>query len=257
MKTMIQKYLCLLLFASMIILIQTNLPGMIIWGILTGICLFRFNKQTKQFIFTTILFGFGFFLYLITKDHVPFPILGFERLLLVFQIIPLIIMFLILKQPISFYGNAPKWNELIWFPFLWSGFHSITVKKFLFVAISINLLSLAPFYYDNLGILLERAVIGILLFSVINATLEELIWRGLLLKLISTQLGEKLAVIITSIGFGLQHYSLGFSWLTCLFFTLGGLFYGGITVKSNSILPAIIWHFLLNMLMIVSGFISF
>jgi uncharacterized protein len=252
---MIQKYLCLLVFTSMMILIQTNLLGIIIWGILTGICLFRFDEKKKQFSFTTILFGFGFFLYLITKDHVQFAILGFERLLLVFQIIPLIIMFLLLKQPISFYGNAPKWNELIWFPFIWSGFHSVTVKKFLFIAISINLLSLAPFYYDNLGILLERAIIGILLFSVINATLEELIWRGLLLKLISHQLGEKWAVIITSIGFGLQHYSLGFSWLTCLFFTLGGLFYGEITVKSKSILPALMWHIVLNILMILSGFI--
>ncbi|MEW9052301.1 MAG: type II CAAX endopeptidase family protein [Neobacillus sp.] len=255
MKTMSQKYLCLLLFTSMMILAQTRLSGMIIWAFIACICLVTFAKKKKQFIYTSILFGFGFFVYLMTKEQVLFQNIGLARLLLVFQILPLIIMFLLLKQPISFYGNVPKWNELIWFPFIWSGFHSITVKKFLIIAVSINLMSLAPFYYDNLGILLERAVMGILIFSLINATLEEVIWRGLLLKLISNQLGEKWAVIITSIGFGLQHYSLGFSWLTCLFFTLGGLFYGGITVKSKSILPALMWHIVLNILMIISGFI--
>ncbi|WP_309146619.1 CPBP family intramembrane glutamic endopeptidase [Aneurinibacillus soli] len=93
------------------------------------------------------------------------------------------------------------------------------------------------------------------MFSITNATLEEFLWRGILLSRFSEQLGEKWAVIITSLGFGLQHYSLGFPWTTCITFSIGGFFYGGITVKSRSIIPALIWHVAFNFLMVFSGLI--
>lgn len=76
-----------------------------------------------------------------------------------------------------------------------------------------------------------------------------------MLSRFSEQLGEKWAVVITSIGFGLQHYSLGIPWAVCIAFSIGGVFYGGITVKSGSMIPAMIWHFVLNILMVSSGFI--
>ncbi|MBO1626437.1 CPBP family glutamic-type intramembrane protease [Bacillus arachidis] len=61
--------------------------------------------------------------------------------------------------------------------------------------------------------------------------------------------------MLTSIGFGLQHYSLGFSWSVSTAFILAGIFYGRIIVKSNSIIPAIIWHIVLNLLMVLNGLI--
>ncbi|WP_186725585.1 hypothetical protein [Planomicrobium sp. CPCC 101110] len=39
----------------------------------------------------------------------------------------------------------------------------------------------------------------------------------------SERLGDKWAVAITSLGFGLQHYSLGFPWPACIAFSIGGL----------------------------------
>lgn len=54
-------------------------------------------------------------------------------------------------------------------------------------------------------------VLFALLFSLINGVLEEYIWQGILLRQFSNQLGEKCAIVLTSIGFGLQHYSLSFS----------------------------------------------
>ncbi len=94
-----------------------------------------------------------------------------------------------------------------------------------------------------------------MIFSLTNAIFEELIWRGALLSSFSEQLGEKWAVVVTSLGFGLQHYSLGFPWAVCIAFSIGGLFYGGITIKSKSIVPSIIWHITLNILMFLSGLI--
>lgn len=102
---------------------------------------------------------------------------------------------------------------------------------------------------------MQHILLFALLFSIVNGMLEECIWRGILLHYFSNQFGEKWAVILTSIGFGLQHYSLGFSWLICIAFILAGVFYGGIVVKSNSIIPAIIWHVALNILMVCSGLI--
>jgi membrane protease YdiL (CAAX protease family) len=94
-----------------------------------------------------------------------------------------------------------------------------------------------------------------IIFSITNAVFEEMIWRGTLLSRFSEQLGDKWSVIVTSLGFGLQHYSLGFSWGVCIAFSLGGLFFGGITIKSKSIVPGVIWHMSINALMVFSGII--
>lgn len=112
-----------------------------------------------------------------------------------------------------------------------------------------------PFIVNKGWLYIEEVWVLAVIFALTNATFEELIWRGVLLSRFSEQLGEKWAVVLTSLGFGLQHYSLGFSWLVCLGFAVGGLFYGGITVKSGSIFPAWIWHLVLNFLMVFSGLI--
>nr|WP_238343551.1 CPBP family intramembrane glutamic endopeptidase [Gracilibacillus saliphilus] len=94
-----------------------------------------------------------------------------------------------------------------------------------------------------------------LIFLILNSVLEETIWRGVLLSRFSECFGNRWAVLITSVGFGLQHYSLGFSWMSCLLFSVGGFFFGAITIRSKSILPAVIWHMLFNLLMVFSGVI--
>ncbi|WP_456276327.1 CPBP family intramembrane glutamic endopeptidase [Bacillus sp. AK128] len=250
------KFICLIFFASMIVVLQiNNYLILLTWSLLTYFFFLKADKNIKQFMLTILSLGFGFYLYLYARSHWNLEPSVLERVYLILLIIPLIIVFLFLGRKVSLYWKKPEWNNLIWFPFIWTGFHNTTISKFLMIAISINILSLLPFYMDHLEFI-RSALLGILLFSVINATLEEVIWRGLLLKLFSEQVGDKWAVIITSIGFGLQHYSLGFSWISCMFFALGGLFFGGLTVRSNSIFPTIIWHIVLNFLMVSSGLIK-
>jgi uncharacterized protein len=43
--------------------------------------------------------------------------------------------------------------------------------------------------------------------------------------------------------------------MICLLFSFGGLFYGIVVVKTNSIYPAILFHFAANMGMVLSGII--
>lgn len=112
-----------------------------------------------------------------------------------------------------------------------------------------------PFIVRNGWLFIQDVWLLAIIFSITNAIFEEVIWRGVLLNRFAEQLGDKWAVVISSLGFGLQHYSLGFPWSVCIAFSLGGLFYGGITVKSGSIIPSLVWHVVFNILMVFSGLI--
>ena len=45
--------------------------------------------------------------------------------------------------------KKPQWNELIYFPFIWSGFHRTIFKFFLFVALIVNTIIFTPFIIQN------------------------------------------------------------------------------------------------------------
>ncbi|MCI3920752.1 CPBP family intramembrane metalloprotease [Paenibacillus sp. TRM 82003] len=121
------------------------------------------------------------------------------------------------------------------------------------IALLINFLAFSPFLYMNGWDGILRVWTLALLFAAVNSVLEEVLWRGVLLSRFAEQFGEKRAVLLTSIGFGLQHYSLGFPWGVCLAFAVGGFYFAGITVRSGSLVPAILWHFAINVLMVCSG----
>ncbi|WP_255472783.1 CPBP family intramembrane glutamic endopeptidase [Planomicrobium sp. CPCC 101079] len=158
-------------------------------------------------------------------------------------------------SPFIRYWQKPKWRETLYFPFIWSGFHRTSVKTFLIIALAVNIMAFVPFLIFNGGVLVREVWLLALIFSATNAVLEEAVWRGALLSRFSELLGDKWAVAITSLGFGLQHFSLGFPWMACLAFSIGGMFFAGVTVKSKSIFPAVMWHFVCNLLMVSSGLI--
>ncbi|WP_258365610.1 CPBP family intramembrane glutamic endopeptidase [Aneurinibacillus soli] len=170
-------------------------------------------------------------------------------------LLPFLGLSLLYKSPLLHYWNKPKWNEMIHFPLTWSGFHQVKIKYFLLIALAINIVTFTPFMIRNGWGFIQDIWLVAIIFSITNAVFEEFIWRGVLLSRFSEQLGDKWAVIITSLGFGLQHYSLGFSWAMCITFSIGGFFYGGVTVQSKSIIPALIWHITFNFLMVFSGLI--
>lgn len=178
-----------------------------------------------------------------------------NRLSLLFILIPLFASSLISARSFITYWRKPKWNALIYFPFIWNGYHRIKISFFLMIALVINIGIFSPFIIQNGWAYIQEMWFVAFLFAITNSLLEEVIWRGVLLSRFSEALGEKWALALTSVGFGLQHYSLGFPWLVCIAFSIGGIFFGGITVRSKSIAPAIFWHFILNLLMIFSGLV--
>lgn len=253
---------CLILFTVLVVSLQIhNTILLVIWGIFSVLLYAFSDKRLRMFIATQAVFGAGFLLYLYaitnwvpevqtTEIHI-----FLNRLSLIFVVIPLLMLSLFLHRPFMIYWRKPAWKETIAFPFIWSGFHRVSIARFLAIALAANLAVFVPFLYrsgwSGIGEIWMLAII----FSLTNALLEELVWRGVLLSRVAEGMGEKWAVALTSVGFGLQHFSLGFSWLVCFAFSVGGLFFGGITVRSRSILPAMAWHLVLNLLMVLSGFV--
>jgi len=255
--TLLRNVACLFLVGSLMISLQTqNYILMSLWVCCTGM-LFIY-KPMRSFLLTTIGLGAGFALYLFINSSWIHDLepkewhILLNRLSLICILIPLVVLALIQKLPFMLYAKKPLWNERIDIPFIWSGFRQSKVKVFLPVAIAATSLAFMPFVIGNGWGHVQEIWLFALAFSIINV-LEEIIWRGVLLSRFSEQLGDKWAVIVTSAGFGLQHYSLGYPWGVCIAFALGGLYFGGITIKSNSLIPVVVWHTWMNVLMIFSG----
>ncbi len=259
---MIKNVICLLLFILLIVLLQIKSYFLLsIWALVSIFLFFKFNKFIKSFVITNILFGIGFFIYLQVINHWIAEIeqkelhILLHRLALACILIPLFVFSFFSKLPFITYWGKPQWKDQIYFPFIWTGFHKTTVRFVLLIALTSNIIAFMPLAIRNGWSFIQEVWLLAIIFSITNAVLEEVIWRGTLLSRFSEQLGEKWAVVVTSLGFGLQHYSLGFPWLVCIAFSIGGMFYGGMTIKSKSIIPSVIWHMTLNVLMVLSGLI--
>ncbi|MBI9072760.1 MAG: CPBP family intramembrane metalloprotease [Melioribacteraceae bacterium] len=88
----------------------------------------------------------------------------------------------------------------------------------------------------------------VLVVAVTPAICEEVFFRGYLQKSFELKTGKFLGALITAIFFGLYHFNpYGFIGLTIL-----GLYFGFVTYTSNSILIAVVLHFLNNFIAIVA-----
>lgn len=220
-------------------------------------------EQHRQSLTTILLFAVGFVAYLMAtqvlaewlSEQIWEVRIFLNRLLLILIVIPLAMQAQWAGLPFLRYGLRPNWRGVIAFPFIWHGFHRVPIRVFLPIALVINVVSFFPFFLQQTPAFFQTVWVGALLFALANSILEEVIWRGVLFSRLAEQLGEPAAIIFTSLGFGLQHYSLGWSWSACLGSALGGFFYAGITVRSGSIVPALLWHFVLNLLMAFGGLI--
>lgn len=179
----------------------------------------------------------------------PYSLVMYSQLLLLIPI--LIISYVIkqFKQEINPYFQKPNLTGEIQLPF------SIVFSLRNFPLMICLLTTLC-----TIGLLLIkseemkwRTFLLILLFSSINALLEEVLWRGIILAKLITITNERLGIVVTSIAFGLNTTMFGFSLITSIIYIFLGLFFGLLTVKSNSIIPSIIVHTMITLLLIISG----
>ncbi|MGN0536521.1 MAG: lysostaphin resistance A-like protein [Acutalibacteraceae bacterium] len=88
--------------------------------------------------------------------------------------------------------------------------------------------------YCNNGIV---TILLFLMFAVVPALVEEFVYRGAILHALKDY-GTGMAIIISAVLFGLGHFSLS----TTPFAFLSGLVFGFITIKSQSLVPAVLIH---------------
>jgi membrane protease YdiL (CAAX protease family) len=103
----------------------------------------------------------------------------------------------------------------------------------------------------DLGLVLPPR--SFLLFAFAYTMLEEVVFRGVLLRLLLNKHPVRLAIIYSALAFGLAHLPAALAGRS-LVLTLGqvvwaavfGLFYAYLVIKTDSLIPAMIIHWLIN-----------
>ncbi|UOE57574.1 CPBP family intramembrane metalloprotease [Bacillus sp. CMF12] len=258
------SYLQLSIFSAAILLFQYKLFAFA-FMLSFGLIIFLLFTSKQERVFPWIIAGYltGSLLFLYGDkllDALPFQhyiLMIFNRVLLLIPILLLVYISIKFNKTAIPLLRKPDWNSQIFFPFIWSGFHSLKIKHFLVIAIMINFASFAYSIFSAENSFTRDFFTFMIGFSIINGMMEELLWRGIILSRMSELSGEKAAVLFSGLAFGFSHMMLGYSFVLCLLFAVGGIFYAAITVRSRSIFPAVIWHMAMNVFMILSGLIPF
>jgi hypothetical protein len=86
------------------------------------------------------------------------------------------------------------------------------------------------------------------------AIFEEVSWRGVILVLFMKKYSVNKSILITALGFGLLHFinlifggDPSFVIQQVIFGTALGFFYGYLVLRSDSLMPAMLFHYLVNM----------
>lgn len=230
-----------------------------VWGLLPLIFLLIFYITTNKYRASISLFMFfliGLLVFQVgstfiyewnTSEETKIII---NRSLLMLILVGTVISLMLSKQKIFIYAKLPDRQRLIKMPF-----HTIKLPYFLLLGLMGSSTILIPlFIHQEINYLKSILLFGIL-FAIVNATLEEVIWRGIMLSSLKRNVSTFYAVLITSIGFGLLHISIGISLIISLLFSFGGLFYAIVVIKTKSIYPSIVFHIVINLGMVFNGWI--
>jgi uncharacterized protein len=173
-----------------------------------------------------------------------------NRSFLLFILMALAVSHLISKEKIRFFTEFPNWRRRISMPS-----HTISLPLFLLIGLAGSSTIFIPLIWSS-GISEVKALFLFAIgFTILNATLEELIWRGVMLSSLKQNVSVLYAVTVTSLGFGLLHLSIGIPVLLSLLFSFGGLFYAIVVLKTDSIYPSIALHMVMNVGMVLNGWI--
>lgn len=155
-----------------------------------------------------------------------------SRISLLGYLLPLALLGLFYKRHTNYFRIGSFKNE-IRFPLIWWGVRD-PIWRNLLIALAVlggTALLIIDFNQPDIRKLLAYGV----LFVLMNAILEELLWRGYILSRFVDTFGEKLGLVGSSIAFGIYHYSLGFPLPVCGVFAIAGLFLGGVAIRSQGI----------------------
>lgn len=245
------------LFLSGIILLSYRAYGL---GMLPVLGLFTLHLSTKQnrsvislFIFFLLgLLAFQFATAWINEWNVSKETkILLNRSFLLFILLALVLSHLRLKEKIRFFTEFPNWKKRIPMPS-----HTISMPLFLLIGLAGSSTIFIPLIWSSSISEVKSLFLFALGFTILNATMEELIWRGVMLSSLKRNVSVLYAVTVTSLGFGLLHLSIGIPLLLSLLFSFGGIFYAIVVLKTDSIYPSIAFHMVMNVGMVLNGWIN-
>ncbi|PFA63341.1 CPBP family intramembrane metalloprotease [Bacillus sp. AFS015802] len=173
-----------------------------------------------------------------------------NRAFLLFILMALWVSHLVSKEKICFHTRLPDWRKRLSMPS-----HTISQPLFLFIGLVGSCTIFIPLIWSQGMGEVKSLFLFAIGFTILNATLEEFIWRGAMLSSLTRNSSVVYAVSVTSIGFGLLHLSIGIPLFLSLLFSFGGLFYAIVVLKTESIYPSIAFHMVMNMGMVLNGWI--
>ncbi|MFC7786393.1 CPBP family intramembrane glutamic endopeptidase [Rossellomorea sp. GCM10028870] len=173
-----------------------------------------------------------------------------NRSFLLIILMALAVSHLISKEKIRFFTEFPNWRKRISMPS-----HTISLPLFLLIGLAGSSTIFIPLIWSLEISEVKSLFLFAIGFTILNAILEELIWRGIMLSSLERNVSVLYAVTVTSLGFGLLHLSIGIPVLLSLLFSFGGLFYAIVVLKTDSLYPSIAFHMVMNMGMVLNGWI--
>lgn len=244
------------------LLFQLELFSLAFFILLAAIICVPFMKETnRMFVWSSFGFFIGLFAYiygerlLLELSFSRGTLLILTRLLLFLPILFMAYVIYHFKRPIISFLNKPQWKEHLFIPLIWIRSLQTSVKVLFIITNGLIVIIFLPFMLTDFSI--EWSLLWkVFLFSLANGALIEVLWRGILLTQMTKVVGEEPAVIVTSLSAALLYYMFGFSLLLCTGFAVISFLLGGMTIRSKSIIPAIVTHIIFTVAFISSGLLT-
>lgn len=247
----------ILLFIITLIFFQLNRMTIAFLILFTLLLLVAFLKEKQRlFVWMSIAYFFGELLYLYGNRfisglsyHVNI-LLMLDKLLLLLPIIMILYVCHKFKQDVTVFFKKTDWNRTVSFPV--NGFR-MTISRLLMVAIMLTIVIYLPFIIAEAPKIQLPWLFWIVIYAAITSMMEELLWRGLMIAGMNNITNEGFAILFSSVAYGFSNMMFGYSFSICLLVAFFGCFWGYITLRSGSIIPAMVWHFVFQIVMILSG----
>lgn len=228
-----QGYILSILFIVLIYFFTRGYYSLFTWFLLGLFLLLAFLKEENRLFAWVMIsfFGGNLILFYTDKFIEGYQYIPFYRVIInqVLFLIPILSICYVIKQfnkKISFFFNKPEVNN---------------TNKPIYIILLLLSVGVTFIFINNSGSDLNM-FLSLFTFSLIHASLQEVMWRGILLSQLIKITNETSAIVFTSITFAMNTTIFGFSTAVVLLYLILGFLFALLTIKYKSILPSIFAH---------------
>ncbi|MBV7506505.1 CPBP family intramembrane metalloprotease [Bacillus sp. sid0103] len=159
----------------------------------------------------------------------PFSLIMLSQLL---WLVPILMMSYVIKQfkkELSPYFHLPLFTGEIQLPFR----IVFSLKSFSLIVVLLAVIAMAGSLLLQKEGIQWRPFLLILLFATVNAFLEEVLWRGILLSKMISITSRPIGLIVSCFAFGINTTMFGFSLVICMMYVFLGLILGFVTIRTK------------------------